>query len=98
MAATLDPLVLDLVAWCAARRRSYGEVMEAWRTSCPRLMVWEETRARGFVETEPTEAGLIVTVTPSGRDLVAASGGRQSARLDPPRIALPLRRAKPARV
>jgi hypothetical protein len=42
-------LILDLLAWIAAAPRSYGEVMEAWRTSCPRLTVWEDALDQGLV-------------------------------------------------
>jgi len=31
----VDTLILDLLEWLAKRDRSYEEVMEAWRTSCP---------------------------------------------------------------
>jgi hypothetical protein len=37
MSATLDPLVMDLVEFVAVRPRGYDEVIDAWRTSCPRL-------------------------------------------------------------
>jgi hypothetical protein len=33
-------LVMELLLWVAARPRTYGETMEAWRTSCPRMPVW----------------------------------------------------------
>ena len=49
MADTLDPLVLDFLEWLAWTPRSYAEVMEVWRTSCPRLTVWEDSVDRGFV-------------------------------------------------
>ncbi len=39
MTNTLDPLILDLVEWVAREPRSYLDVMDAWRTSCPRLTV-----------------------------------------------------------
>ena len=42
MADTLTPLILDFLEWVAARPRPYAEVMDAWRTSCPRLTVWED--------------------------------------------------------
>lgn len=48
MPDTLDPLVLDLLEWIGPGR-PYGEVMDAWRTSCPRLPVWEEANMRGLV-------------------------------------------------
>jgi hypothetical protein len=46
----VEALVLDLLDWLAPHPRPYAEVMEAWRTSCPRLPVWEEANVRGFVE------------------------------------------------
>ena len=68
MSVTLEPLIADFVAWLATEERSYAEALEAWRTNCPRLTVWEEARERGLVATrrtasrelvlEPTELGL----------------------------------------
>jgi hypothetical protein len=49
MSDPVDALLLDLVGWIAQEERSYAEVMEAWRTSCRRLPVWEEANARGLV-------------------------------------------------
>lgn len=49
MTDTLTPLVLDFLEWIAARPRPYSEVMDAWRTSCPRLTVWEDANERGFI-------------------------------------------------
>jgi hypothetical protein len=48
MTDPLEPLVSDLVAWVGKRRR-YTEVMDAWKTSCPRLPVWEEAMSRGLL-------------------------------------------------
>jgi hypothetical protein len=39
MSDPLAPLILDFLEWIAARPRPYSEVMEVWRTSCPRLTV-----------------------------------------------------------
>src|SRR5262249_44982149 len=47
MSDRLDPLVLDLVEWVAKEPRPYAQVLEAWRTSCPRLTVWEDASDRG---------------------------------------------------
>jgi len=44
------PLVLDLLEWIGSRPRSYAEVIEVWRTNCPRLPVWEDAVDQGFVE------------------------------------------------
>jgi D-3-phosphoglycerate dehydrogenase len=50
MSSTVDDLVLDLLDWLVPTPRPYREVLEAWRTSCPRLPVWEEANDRGFIE------------------------------------------------
>jgi hypothetical protein len=61
----VDALVLDLIEWVGREGRSYREAMEVWRTSCPRLPVWEETHARGFLGRNPTEPTQVV-VTSAG--------------------------------
>jgi hypothetical protein len=62
------PLVLDLVEWIATQPRSYADVMDAWRTSCPRLPIWEDALDHGFVaRVYRNGAGAMVDVTPAGR-------------------------------
>jgi CTP-dependent riboflavin kinase len=67
MTDVLDPLVLDLVEWVAKQPRPYAEMLDAWRTSCPRLTVWEDAIDRGLVRRTPSEGGTIVMVTEGGR-------------------------------
>jgi hypothetical protein len=72
MSDTLAPLIRDLVASVAAGPRPYPEVIEAWRTSCPRLTVWEDAVEGGFVAiTAAGPGGLQVVATPRGRALLA---------------------------
>jgi D-3-phosphoglycerate dehydrogenase len=73
MPKTVDALILDLLEWIGPTPRAYAEIMEAWRTSCPRLPVWEEANARGYVERHH-EAGKAATVS------VSASGQKFLAR------------------
>lgn len=72
-----EPLIRDLVAWCARHQRSYAEVLDAWRTSCPRLTVWEDAVERGLLETRPGGAGtggaLMVAVTEKGHRVLGRS-------------------------
>jgi D-3-phosphoglycerate dehydrogenase / 2-oxoglutarate reductase len=65
---TVDSLVLDLLEWIGPAARPYDEVMEAWRTSCPRLPVWERANEMGFVErrTEPGNGGQTISVSSAG--------------------------------
>jgi len=70
-----DALVLDLVEWVAAQPRPYTEVMEAWRTSCPRLTIWEDAVDQGLVrrDHDPGQEAM-VRVTPQGLSRLAAEG------------------------
>jgi hypothetical protein len=65
--AVVDSLILDLLEWLATRDRSYDEAMEAWRTSCPKLPVWEETNDRGFVTLHELNGRRVVSVSSLGR-------------------------------
>jgi hypothetical protein len=68
MSDTLAPLILDFLEWIAARPRPYSEVMEVWRTSCPRLTVWEDANERGFIARRHVEGReVIVDLTAVGR-------------------------------
>jgi hypothetical protein len=84
-AANLDPLILDFLEWIAAGPRSYAEVMEAWRTSCPRLTVFEDAIDRGFiVRAQANGAGRMIALTEAGRNFLAehrkmAPGGLRAA-------------------
>ena len=81
MSDPVEPLIVDLLEWIARAPRPYAEVMEAWRTSCPRLPVWEEANARGFLE-QRHEAGspAVVVITEAGlRRLAERPSARRGA-------------------
>ena len=40
----------ELLNWIAEHPRSYAETMEAWKSSCPRLTVWEDAVTDRLVE------------------------------------------------
>jgi hypothetical protein len=65
-------LVLDFVEWIARRPRPYAEVMEAWRTSCPRLPIWEDAVDHGFVVSVRNGSGEMVEVTSAGAAFLRA--------------------------
>ena len=75
MADSSDPLVLDLVEWIAREPRLYSEVIEAWRTSCPRLTIWEDAVDRGYVARQTIAgAGVRVAITEGGAKFLRAHG------------------------
>ena len=68
--AVVEVLILDLLEWVTKRDRTYEEVMEVWRTSCPRLPVWEEANDRGLVVRANVNGRCVVRITSLGRDLL----------------------------
>jgi hypothetical protein len=67
---TVDTLILDLLEWMGPNPRPYTEVLEAWRTSCPRLPVWEDANDRGFIARHraPGRGALVVSVSAAGAE------------------------------
>jgi hypothetical protein len=69
VAETVDALILDLLEWMGPEPRPYEEVIEAWRTSCPRLTVWEDAHDLGFIERlRSPNRGLLVCVSAAGAE------------------------------
>jgi len=66
----VEALILDLIDWLASGDRTYEEVMDAWRTSCPKLPVWEDANDRGLVATQQVDGRSVVRATPSGLALL----------------------------
>jgi hypothetical protein len=69
VADTVENLILDLIEWVGRKQHTYHETLDAWRTSCPRLPVWEDANDRGLVVlrvvngvslVRPTLAGLLL--------------------------------------
>src|ERR1700757_4571346 len=83
MAEAADSLVLALVERVAREPRPYQEVIAAWRTSCPRLTIWEDAVDRGYV----TRAGAsgsraMVVVTADGREWLRTHGRLSGLMMD----------------
>jgi hypothetical protein len=64
---TVSAPTAQLLAWIAEGPRGYAETLEAWRTSCPRLAVWEDALADGLVRVDHGS----VLLTASGRAVLA---------------------------
>ena len=74
MTDTVDNLILDLLEWLGTRPRPYAEVLDAWRTSCPRLPVWEEANSRGYVERRHAPGvGPVIAVSEIGGEYLRAN-------------------------
>ncbi|HXO69904.1 MAG TPA: hypothetical protein VN838_13165 [Bradyrhizobium sp.] len=71
----LDPLILDLLEWIGREPRSYADVIDAWRTSCPRLTVWEDAMDRGFaVRKHAKGREVMIRLTAEGREFLREHG------------------------
>lgn len=68
----------EFLGWVAARRRTYAEAMEAWRTSCPRLSAWEDATGDDLVRVEQanaaTQGEMVVRLTERGAAVLAHAG------------------------
>lgn len=70
---TLSAPMVQFLEWLRARPRTYTETMEGWRTSCPRLALWEDAQEAGYVRLAPGDGDAIVTLTERGHAVIAAS-------------------------
>nr|WP_294522924.1 hypothetical protein [uncultured Rhodopila sp.] len=71
MSDAVASLTIDFLAWLDAEPRAYVDVMEAWRTSCPRLTVWEDAIDAGFVTRRHLPGQPIrVELTAAGRSFL----------------------------
>jgi hypothetical protein len=63
----------QLLQWIEERPRTRSEVLEAWRTSCPRQATWEDVLTAGLVGHE-------------NGTVVLTQRGRQRLRDGPPKV------------
>lgn len=83
---TLTPLIGDFITWLDRKPRTYSEANETWRTSCPRLPVWEEAFDRGLVRRVREDGSAYVVLTAAGRAALADGDMRARKELPPARI------------
>ena len=70
-----DSLTIQLLQWIEARPRTYAETIEAWKSNCPRLSVWDDAVSDGLIRaTRSNGSEPTVEVTAAGRDALSAAG------------------------
>jgi hypothetical protein len=70
-----SPAVLELLEWISPGGRGYSETLEAWKTHCPRLTVWEDALAAGLVEVRRNGGDESqIAVTSAGRSALHDAG------------------------
>lgn len=76
-----DPLIVDLVTWVAQQPRAYREVMDAWRTSCPRLTVFEDAVDQGLIRRRVDRQNAVwIEATDAGQALSAEATAAERRR------------------
>jgi hypothetical protein len=65
-------IMLQFLTWVADRPRTYAQTMEAWRSTCPRLSVWEDAVIDGLVRIE-NDANRAISLTARGRAVLAGT-------------------------
>ncbi len=70
MSITVENLILDLIEWVARTDHTYEETLAAWRTSCPRLTVWEDANDRELVASAAVRDPVVVRPTTTGLSLL----------------------------
>jgi hypothetical protein len=76
MPEVIESLILDFLEWLGPEPRPYAEVMDAWRTSCPRLTIWEDATDRGYIaRTHERGRGPLVERTPLGQQFLDCQRG-----------------------
>jgi hypothetical protein len=66
----LEGLMRDFLIWVDCAPRTRADVMEAWRSSCPRLTVWEDALIAGLVRLDGSSVPQRVELTAQGRSVL----------------------------
>jgi len=73
--------MIQFLEWVSSRDRSYDETMAAWRTSCPRLSIWEDAMIDGLIQVENVDSSqqALVRLTPRGLACLERDHTQQAA-------------------
>lgn len=72
MNVSTSAVTFDLLSWIDGRTRSYEETIEAWKTSCPRLSVWDDAVIEGLVRIDRRSGQGAIVVLTAGRTVLAS--------------------------
>jgi hypothetical protein len=77
---SLDALTRDFLVWITSAPRTHADVMDVWRSSCPRITVWEDALIAGLVEVDGASMPQHIVITPAGRAMLNADGATHRSR------------------
>ena len=73
MTQPANALTIQLLEWISNHPRTYAEALDAWRTSCPRLSIWEDACIDGLIDCDA--GNQLVSVSAKGRALLRQRPG-----------------------
>ncbi len=76
MPKDVSALTLQFLEWVAAGRRNHADLMETWRSSCPRLSIWEDAVLDGLVRYDCVSR--VIELTPSGRAVLTVKAAAET--------------------
>jgi len=90
MAESENLLMVQFLAWVADRPRNHADVMDAWRSTCPRMSIWEDAIIDGLVALDRDQSRN-VRLTPAGAAMLARAAASAAIRTSseaarPPRL------------
>ena len=65
-------LTIQLLEWLSKQPRTYAEIMDAWRTTCPRLSIWEDACIEGLIDRDESSEPRYFP-SPKGREFIRAN-------------------------
>jgi hypothetical protein len=71
-------LTVQFLTWVSEAPRTYGDAMDAWRTSCPRLSIWDDAVRDGLIRVENGRGSMrqsLVLLTDRGRIVLKQRSG-----------------------
>jgi hypothetical protein len=86
-------IMIQFLAWVADRPRNYAQTMDAWRSSCPRLSVWEDAIIEGLIRIE-RNANRSIRLTPQGAAVLAQAEQQTASAAATPRRSAEGRKAQ----
>jgi hypothetical protein len=70
-------IMIQFLSWVADRPRTYAQIMDAWRTSCPRLSVWEDAVIEDLVRIDGNGARVVALTKRGAAVLQKAQNGQR---------------------
>jgi hypothetical protein len=70
-------IMIQFLSWVADRPRTYAQAMDAWRTSCPRLSVWEDAVIEDLVRIDGNGVRAVVLTKRGAAVLQKAQKGQR---------------------